>query len=41
VELGTGKNVRLPGLRGTRARAERIAADLTAVHRTHVAGEGE
>jgi hypothetical protein len=37
VELGTGKKVRLPGPQGTRGRAERIAAELTATHREHLA----
>jgi hypothetical protein len=38
AELGTGKKVPLPGPQGSRARAERIAAELTAAHREHLAG---
>ena len=38
VELGTGKKVLLPGPQGSRARAERITAELTAVHQEHLAG---
>jgi hypothetical protein len=38
VELGTGKKVVLPGPQGSRGRAERIAAELMAAHREHLAG---
>ena len=38
AELVTGKKVLLRGPRGSRDRAERIAAELTATHREHVAG---
>lgn len=37
VELGTGKKLRLQGSQGSRDRAERIAAELTAAHREHLA----
>jgi hypothetical protein len=37
VEPGTGKKVVLPGPQGSRGRAERIAADLMAAHREHLA----
>jgi hypothetical protein len=37
VELGTGKKVVLPGPQGSRGRAERIAAELMAAHREHLA----
>ena len=37
AELGTGKKVVLPGPQGSRGRAERIAAELMAAHREHLA----
>jgi len=41
AELSTGKKVLLPGPQGRRSRAERIAAELTAAHREHLAAGGD
>jgi hypothetical protein len=41
VELSTGKKVLLRGPQGSRGRAERIAAELTATLREHRAGGGD
>lgn len=37
AELSTGKKVMLPGVQGSSGRAERIAAELMAAHREHLA----
>lgn len=41
VELSTGKKVVLPGAQGSSGRAERIATELMAAHREHLAERSE
>jgi len=41
VELGTGRQVMLPALQGSRGRAERMADELTAAHREYLADGGD